>query len=158
MRHFPSQGQPSPVHSLGEPGLHAFHGAAHASRRLLSCTLSASGVSGSGCPRGEGAAVTCLQVRRPDGCTDWFLTPSFSSQLLGPEGNPPGGAMCPGLAMEAGLTLAQDPVIGSMSSKWTETYWPCAEGHVPSCAPWRHVLQPQWKSPATRHLEFGPRK
>lgn len=82
-------------------------GAAHASRRLLSCTLSASGVSGSGCPRGEGAAVTCLQVRRPDGCTDWFLTPSFSSQLLGPEGNPPGGAMCP--AMEAGLTLAPRP-------------------------------------------------
>ena len=66
--------------------------------------------------------------------------------------------MCPGLAMEVGLTLPQDPVISSTSSKWTETYRPCAEGHVPSCAPWHHVPQPQWKSPATCCLECGPKK
>lgn len=65
-------------------------------------------------------------------CTRWFLTPSFSSQPLGPQGNPAGGAMCPGLAMEAGLTLPQDPVIGSTSSKWTETCWPCAGDMCPA--------------------------
>lgn len=89
-------------------------------------------------------------------CIRWFLTPNFSSQPLGPEGNPAGGATCPGLAMEAGLTLPQDSVIGSTSSKWTETCWPCAEGQVPSCARRCHE-NPQWKSSATCHLEFGPK-
>lgn len=132
MKLFPSQGQAQPSALPGGTRLMCFP-----RRQLvppdaaLLHTVSPCGLC-IGCLRGEGAAVTCLQVRRPDGCIDWFLTPSFSSQPLGPKGNLPGGAIRPGLAMEVGLTLPQDPVIGSASSKWTETYWPCTEGHVPA--------------------------